>query len=65
MYRLVKGVIFWENEQDYERHVDMVWGAVWGMIERVQDGEDQTFHIRSRQDISAEVVILVEEEVEQ
>lgn len=40
MYSLVKGVVFWQNEQDDERHVDVMWGAVWGMIEGMQDGKD-------------------------
>lgn len=55
----VEGVIFREDKKDDERHIDVVWGAVGGMVEGVKDGQDEALYVSAGEDIGAEVIIFM------
>ena len=43
----------------------MVGGAVWGMVQCVQDGKHQTLHISAGKDISSKVIVFMQQQVEE
>ena len=61
---LVEEIVLREDEQDDQRHVDVVIAAARRPIERLEDRDDQAVYVSGSQNIVVEPFVLVQQQVQ-